>query len=651
MADISFKNPTKGALYMFERGCKVFPVNAEDKTPAVKGWQQWARKATAKKILQYGTANTFTNWGVSCDDLIVIDIDNKAGKDGSENFKKLLKAENKSLPATFMVRTPTGGYHVYFQGECKNSVGLVAGDVDVRSSGGYVVAPGSRIEEREYEVLSESSVAAIPEWFLYLVNSKAAKEPLLLSDETVVPEGTRDDTITRIAGGMRRYGLSYDAILVALQVENLRICNPPLDDESVKRIAYSVSKYSPETAKAIQDFSTIEQSETLPAKIADFYGPPPKRRWIIKDWLPEGEISSLYGSGGQGKSLLALQLAVAVASGTTFIGREVVTPMPALAVFCEDSHDELHRRLHDIRRAAEFDFMDQTKAAGIPLLLWPRVGMVNDLARISAKGNDVVEGPFRAILTGYLMSMSKGPKLLILDTLSDVYLGDENIRERVNKFIKTHIGSLVKEYELTVLMLAHPSRTGKNTGDMLSGSTAWENSVRNRLAMMPHKSFEGITVLKRMKANYAKSGEEIFLQWEKGRFRVADITLVAEAAMSEENKDVSEVVTNYIGDEVAMPLYRVAKQLHADKALAHLFSGAGVTSIERVIMRAFQYPVARRGRLYWYEEKDKDEEHELLGGKKVTRWMMSKVDDRPAEDRIEAQGEVEALGPELEDLL
>ena len=150
MTSMNFKNPTKGALYLFGRGFKVFPVKADGKTPAVTGWQDWATKATEKKITQYGIANS-PNWGVYCVGLIVIDIDNKPGKKGTQNFKSFLKGLGKGLPTTFMVKTPTGGYHIYFKGQCKNSVGLVAKDVDVRSTGGYVVAPGSRIEEKEYE--------------------------------------------------------------------------------------------------------------------------------------------------------------------------------------------------------------------------------------------------------------------------------------------------------------------------------------------------------------------------------------------------------------------------------------------------------------------------------------------------------------------
>jgi len=45
---------------------------------------------------------------------------------------------------------------------------------------------------------------------------------------------------------------------------------------------------------------------------------PPSREWLIQGLIPAREITMLSGDGGTGKSLLALQLAVAVA--TALIG-------------------------------------------------------------------------------------------------------------------------------------------------------------------------------------------------------------------------------------------------------------------------------------------------------------------------------------------
>ncbi len=44
----------------------------------------------------------------------------------------------------------------------------------------------------------------------------------------------------------------------------------------------------------------------------------PAREWLIPEWLPASRVCLLSGPGAVGKSRLALQLAVAVASGVRY---------------------------------------------------------------------------------------------------------------------------------------------------------------------------------------------------------------------------------------------------------------------------------------------------------------------------------------------
>jgi Cdc6-like AAA superfamily ATPase len=43
--------------------------------------------------------------------------------------------------------------------------------------------------------------------------------------------------------------------------------------------------------------------------------PAKPREWIVPDWIPRGLVTALYGDGGVGKSLLAMQLMSSVALG------------------------------------------------------------------------------------------------------------------------------------------------------------------------------------------------------------------------------------------------------------------------------------------------------------------------------------------------
>jgi RecA-family ATPase len=115
------------------------------------------------------------------------------------------------------------------------------------------------------------------------------------------------------------------------------------------------------------------------------------------------------------------------------------------------------------------------------------------------------------------------PKLIVLDNSADVYGGNENDRAQVRQFIGLLRGMAIAS-GAGVLLTSHPSLTGINTGTGLSGSTAWNASVRSRLYFkraVTDKDEEpdpDMRVLEVMKSNYGPIGETINLRWKDGLF-------------------------------------------------------------------------------------------------------------------------------------
>jgi hypothetical protein len=60
-----------------------------------------------------------------------------------------------------------------------------------------------------------------------------------------IAEGSRNATLTSLAGSMRRRGMDHETILAALLAVNAAKCEPPLDAEEVQGIAASVARYTP----------------------------------------------------------------------------------------------------------------------------------------------------------------------------------------------------------------------------------------------------------------------------------------------------------------------------------------------------------------------------------------------------------------------
>jgi RecA-family ATPase len=113
-----------------------------------------------------------------------------------------------------------------------------------------------------------------------------------------------------------------------------------------------------------------------------------------------------------------------------------------------------------------------------------------------------------------------GAQLVIIDTLADTFSGNENYRGQARAFVN-QLRHLAQAIDGAVILTAHPSVAGQNSGSGLSGSTAWNNSVRSRLYLTRPKESEqdgdsDERVLRRMKANYAGIGDEIRMKWQDG---------------------------------------------------------------------------------------------------------------------------------------
>lgn len=242
----------------------------------------------------------------------------------------------------------------------------------------------------------------------------------------------------------------------------------------------------------------------------------PNRDWLVEDLAPTETVTLLTGDGGTGKSLLALQLAVAVASGSAWVGRKVDQGR-VVYITAEDDADELHRRLVAVCRSADLRIADLDG-----LTLRSLAGEDALLANLHHNGA-LTETPFFHELDDYLASVQ--PSLLVLDTLADLFPGNENDRAQARHFVGLLRG-LALRHRCAVLLLSHPSLTGLNSGSGTSGSTAWSNSVRSRLYLsrVKDEAYEAnpdARVLSTKKSNYGPVGQEVSLTWTDGAF-VAD---------------------------------------------------------------------------------------------------------------------------------
>ena len=140
-------------LRLARRGWYIFPVEPGGKKPLCK-WRDASAQAEGIARLEFtrhAHGGEFPNIGLDCgkSGLVVIDLDRHAdGPDGLAAWELLKTEHGIDDSGALVAETPSGGRHLIFAdptgGKIRNSAGKLAPGVDVRASGGYIVAPPSR---------------------------------------------------------------------------------------------------------------------------------------------------------------------------------------------------------------------------------------------------------------------------------------------------------------------------------------------------------------------------------------------------------------------------------------------------------------------------------------------------------------------------
>lgn len=418
--------------------------------------------------------------------LLVVDVD----PDGADWYH-----EKYEFLACGRIHRTRRGWHLLYrmpEAEIRNSAGKIAKGIDVRGEGGYIIWwPAHGLDA----IGGIEDIADPPAWLVELLTKQdapEAKPPGAKSQAREVANGSRNSTLTSLAGKMRRTGATQEEIETALHSLNGR-CNPPLPEQEVARIAASVARYEPSAeTQSVPDRSPLDWS--VLAKLT-----PPVRDWIVDRWFPANEVTLFSGPGGIGKTGVAQALGSCVALQREYLDY-VPKPRRVLMWAGEDDPGELHRR--QIAIAAALGVSLEEFAGKLFLESYHRTQI--DLAAL-------VQG--RLTPTAMLNELREqigdyGAELVILDNIARLFGGSENDRHQVSAFI-TMLNWAAEPTNAGVVLLGHPA---KAAGSEFSGSTAWEGAVRTRLylgAKLPDEqddseaTDDSIRYLCRRKANYS----------------------------------------------------------------------------------------------------------------------------------------------------
>lgn len=511
--------------------------------------------------------------------IIDTDVDKKIGGavvNGEDSLKDYLLDNAGYLPDTMRVRTPSGGIHRYYRAEGFRSKNALLPAVDIKSCGGYVVIPGSITEKGRYciEAAGLDGIAELPDWFKEAygrkrkAETKAGKKDLnfraavtpdtpdkirmaeaLIEGWPEVVEGERNDNLYRMARDLCKLGISRGRAWELYRERGIDAIG--LDPESSEVSATIKSAYgnmedfgedSPEIrfkrSLRLFDEAGLPEDPEDPGSRGDPFSEKkevgtvtgfdwnylakkdvPPRRWFIQDWLSAdpGYTVLFTGRGGTGKSALILDLMRSLATGEPFCGMEVLRGSKSMYVSCEDSEEEIARRVK--QRSLD--------TAAVPdgvIRICPRSGMNNILCAPGKNGVLVPSKFLDELKAAGREFFREGGGVLILDTLSDIAFLNENDRSQVAQFVKQYLNRLGADLGVSIIVLAHPAKFARTDGQGFSGSTAWEGAFRCRweLNYKDPTNIGGLLELVLAKSNSARAGARIALENKGGTFLAVD---------------------------------------------------------------------------------------------------------------------------------
>ena len=400
----------KKALWYCSRGWPIIPLHSVNngvcscgnqhcphpgKHPKIKDWVN-AATTNEEQIRSWWKKWSDANIGLLTGErskVVVLDVD---GPQGQAAIDKL------NLPETVKVKSgKVDGRHYYFKAPDipMKTRNRALPETDFKGDGGYIVAPPSlHVSGNRYtsENMTSLEPAPLPASVIEMLHLPGGTAPNDVSGAVgqTIPTSQRNVTLTSWAGKLRRIGLTENEILAAL-LERNRLCDPPLAQHEVENIARSIAK-KPTKDKvevlSVQSLEDLLASEVEPVS------------WVVEPLLTEG-LGLLVGAPKLGKSQIAHNLAISVATGKLFLGKFPVNQGRVLLLFLEDGRGRVKARTEMILGAlSELDF------DGTPRMR-PRLDLVDWGSKICKSTEGGIE-----MLDGWLTAHGD-TRLVVIDTL------------------------------------------------------------------------------------------------------------------------------------------------------------------------------------------------------------------------------------------
>lgn len=423
-------------------GWSVFPVKgpvygkdySDTKRPILPTWKPYqSRKPTPTEITEWLKKYPKMSIGLvtgPISGVFVVDIDS------NEWVKRFPDAD---FGTTWKSKSKRGCHYFYKWEDWMHTIKTTGSEIgaingfDIRGDGGYVVVPNENDPDRFWEFApTDGDVEALPLFLRKFFEenvSRNKKSPVV--PPATITEGNRHSKFLSIVGKLHAARVTPSdmlQILVPLATQTGFSGEiGPLITDVVKR--YTTERRAvlrPESVEAL-----LSESE-------------PPLEWLIEGLWTDKSRGFIAGHPGIGKTWIALDMLLAVATGGLCMGKyKAAYKAPCLLVEEEASRLNLQRRIHSMARAKMIQPSD-----------------IKELYHITRQFANI---PRDAVEISEIVR-EKGIKLIVFDSLRAVHSAKENSSDEMAVVLQS-FAEICEVNKCSIVLIHHLSKSSAENGN------------------------------------------------------------------------------------------------------------------------------------------------------------------------------------------
>ena len=395
--------------------------------------------------------------------------------------------------------------------------------------------------------------ATVAEWLTMLTHAepgmRAYHEALTRWSASMVASGMKPGAVVETLRGVMNRGRPGD-------LQELQRWQSRYDD--IPRIVDGAAKFAPQGNPIIPTIDlnsvmgvTEGEKHGLLLDLAQLEAMAGRVRWLVKGAVPDDSIGMIFGASGTFKSFVALDQALHVAHGMQWLGRK--TRQGTVVYVAAEGGAGIHKRVAAWHQRHEIELAKNFYVCITPLIL---------------SLSEHVE-----FLAAQIEALPEKPALVVIDTLSQTFAGDENSASDISAYLRMANASIRAKFSCCVQIIHH---SGHAATERPRGSSAITANVDFMLGMFKP---DGDSMVARMETVKQKDGEKLSSQ----TFALASEVL----GQDEDGEEITSLVACWSDAAGEMLRTHAAKLSKHEQVLMAVLQGLGGMTTETELRKAF----------------------------------------------------------------